>query len=436
MLLTCFQGIAQDENVVPVNLEYILTAGGANNLTIQEYRQRQELANADQRRAREWWLPELYAGFQGHQLGGAAMNADGRFFLDVNRRTFWSGMGLNASWDFGSGIFAAQSAQAQSQAVKHQAQAERNQALLEAVEAYYDFMTAQLNYQAYEQLYHQADTIARQVEVQVEAGMRYESELLLARSNINHMRVQMLSARRDFANHSARLKRLLNMEPEARLISVDTVLVPLELEEGEELFTDFAEARQRRPEVKEAQLRLQAVQLERKTTTTGLLLPTLSFNTWGAAFGGLFSPVQPMFSDQYPETQTFYPTGAWDASLMWRIPLGRIFSGGELQQFNVGVALQETRLRQAENRVNEEVLRARENMVLSREQMEVAEEGSILAREALQQSILRQEVGTVRPFEILQAQEAYLQNRLDYIRSVSDYNKNQYRLYVAEGNDL
>ena len=53
-----------------------------------------------------------------------------------------------------------------------------------------------------------------------------------------------------------------------------------------------------------------------------------------------------------------------------------------------------------------------------------------------QQSIQRQALGTVRPFEILQAQEIFIKARLDYLKAVADYNKAQYQLHVAKGNNL
>ena len=72
----------------------------------------------------------------------------------------------------------------------------------------------------------------------------------------------------------------------------------------------------------------------------------------------------------------------------------------------------------------------------AKEQLEIAKEGSELSELALQQNILRQRLGTVRPLEILQAQEIYITSRLDYLKAVAAYNKAQYTYYVAIGNSL
>ncbi len=45
-------------------------------------------------------------------------------------------------------------------------------------------------------------------------------------------------------------------------------------------------------------------------------------------------------------------------------------------------------------------------------------------------------LGVGLPLEVLQAQKALIQARKDYISSIIDYNKAQYKLLVAMGNDL
>ena len=62
---------AKAQDTIPINLEKILELGGADNLTIKEYKERQELSLAELTKAKEWWLPEIYAGVQTHKLRGA-----------------------------------------------------------------------------------------------------------------------------------------------------------------------------------------------------------------------------------------------------------------------------------------------------------------------------------------------------------------------------
>lgn len=419
ILLASVNAFGQDE-VVPVSLEKVLELGGANNLTIQEFRQRQDLALADLTTASQWWLPELYAGISTHHLWGAAMNADGRFFTEVGRENFWAGIGLNAAWDFGNGIYSVKAVQLNADAAEFATQAEQNQALLRSINAYYDLMAAQLAYQAYSDLSKQADTIVRQLQIQVDAGIRYQSEVLLARSNYNHLRIEMLNARAEYGLESARLANLLNLGSGVKLVSIDTVLIPLKMDLQEDLDAETAVAA--RPEMKEARLRLNAIETEKRITTTGLLLPRLRVGTYGSYFGDVFSPL--------------YPTAEVNASLVWRIPTGRLALRGELKQFNARIDLQNNRVEQVKNQINEEVAKAKILLTTSREQIEIAEEATQLAGEALEQSIQRQAFGTAKPFEVLQAQEIYIKARLDYFKAVATHNKAQYALQVAYGNNL
>lgn len=143
--------MAQDTTLL-VNLETVLDLGSANNLTIKEYQQRKESALADLEKTKEWWLPEMYAGFSAEKLYGAVMNGNGRFFLDVNRGNFWTGLGLDAHWNFGDGIYTSKAAMLGVEAVQYQTQVKRNKVLIESIIAYYDFLVAQLYYKAYENL--------------------------------------------------------------------------------------------------------------------------------------------------------------------------------------------------------------------------------------------------------------------------------------------
>jgi outer membrane protein TolC len=421
LLFATLSGVAQ-ENVKPINLEIAMQVGGANNLTIKEYRLQQDVAIADHTKAKEWWLPDLYAGVVLHKLGGAALNSDGFFFTDVSRQSFWGGAGLQGSWDFGTGIYTAKAEDLKAQASVYETAAERNKTLLVIIESYYDFLAAQLSYKSYLQLAAQGDTIVKQLNVQVGAGLRYASDLLLARSNQSHLLIEMMNAEMEYKKKSALLVRLLNLPADVRLFSVDSILKPLSLTLPEPALAGSSAVFEARPEFKAADLTLQSMQQLKRTTTAGLWLPELQVGAYTSVFGDVFSPL--------------YPTSAFNASLQWNIPLGRLTYGGSLKQFDAKIALQEIHIEQFKAVVTQEVTIARQTMGMAQLQMTIAQEGSEFAGTALSQGIQRQQLGTVVPFELLQAQEIYIQSRLDYLAAVATYNKAQYQLLVAMGTSL
>ena len=427
-----FKVKAQD--TIPINLETVLKIGGADNLTIKEYKERQELSLAELTKAKEWWLPEVYAGAQTHQLWGATMNADGRFFQEVNRQNLWMGLGLNANWDFADGIYNAKSAKLRSQASQYLTQAERNQQLLEMINAYYELMTAQLNYNAYQNLVSQSDSIVQQIQIQVEGGLRYESELLLAKSNKNHLQVEMLNAKKAYNNASAKLKKLLNIEQNVKLASTEESLLPLDFTAKIEAEVDSAYLK--RPEIKANDLQLKSLEIEQKKYSTGLLIPELNVGTYGSYFGRISGNMEAMFPNEFPNPNQLEPTGALNVSLRWRIPLGALTYRGDKKSFDSKMRLNEIKNEQFKVQINEEIANAKSDLQLGKEQIETAKEGLNFTTEALNQSIERQKIGTAKPFEVFQAQQFFLQAQLDYLEAVSAYNKAQYALKVAKGENL
>ena len=219
--------------------------------------------------------------------------------------------------------------------------------------------------------------------------------------------------------------QLLSLDPKTQLACVDSLLIPIELK-GVEFGLDgsisIESVYKKRPELKSMDLSLQALSAAKKTTTTGLLLPKFSIGGYGSYFGDVFSPVS--------------PTSEINASLIWTVPTGRLIYSGELKQYDCRIALQENQILQAKARIGKDVLNYRAQILLAKQQLDIALAGSKLAEKAMDQCLQRQALGTVRPFEILQAQEVYIKSKLDFLTSVSVYNKAQYQLFVAEGNNL
>lgn len=427
--------LAPAQEVMMIDLETVLQLSDANNLTIKQYQQQEKLAYAQLVRTREWWLPELAAGLQTQQLWGAVMNGNGNFFLDVNRDNLWSGLGVNATWDFGEEIFKTKARKLQAEAAQYQSQHQRNMAILQIIDEYYDLVGAQLAYQAYQVLVHYSDTLVQQMEIQVDAGLRPQSEFLLAKSNHYHIRVQMLEAKSVYQVKSARVVKLLNLDPAKQLVSLDTLLLPLQLMDTDEPL-NFEINYQQLPEFKKSELELSALVEEKKAVVTGLLIPELRVDGYLSYFGALASPVTAILPGPGDEINQLYPTKAFNLSLMWQIPLGSLTSGGDRKIYDAKIGIQQNQLQQIKAQANEQMLASSIALANNREQMEIADEGSAYAAEALRQSMQRQALGTIKPFEVLRAQEILIKSLLDYLDAVASYNKSQYALFVAKGGDL
>ena len=434
LLLIAHCQFVNAQETIPINLEKVLELSGANNLTIKEYQEKQQLSAAHFAKAREWWLPEIYAGTQTHQLWGAVMNGNGRFFLDVNRNNLWLGIGANANWDFAKGIYSSKSAQLQYQASELLTAAERNKAILESVKTYYDLLTAQLNLVAYKDLVAQSDSIVMQIQIQVDAGLLYQSEVLLAKSNKNHLQVEMLNAQKSYYEHTAKLTKLLNLSVSTKLVSVDSLLMPLDYSNNLEENKDHSLANH--PEIKAFELEIKALHIKKRNYSTGLLFPELSIGANTGYFGRLSGDLTPMDVVAFPNPNQLNSTQFLNVSLLWKIPFGTIAYNGDNKKYNSLIKIKEIETEQFKAGLNESISNATTSIEIGKEQISITKEAYELTAQALQQSIERQKLGTAKPFEVFQAQQFFLQAQLDYLMSISEYNKAQFELKVAKGVQL
>lgn len=434
LLLLFINSLSQAQETIPITLGKVLELSGANSLTIQEYQERQALADANLAKAKEWWIPEIYAGVQTHALSGSAMNGNGGFFLEIDQKNAWLGVGLNANWDFAEGIYNKQAAKLESQASVYATQAERNQSLLESIDAYYNLMTAQQNLVAYQNLVTQSDTMVQQLQIQVDAGLRYTSEYLLAKSNQNHLKIALLNAEKEYNLASTVLLRLLNLSQQVKLVSTDANLLPLDY--ALELITPSVDAFQNRPEIKGNAFEIEALQVAKKRYTTGLLLPEFSIGANSAYFGRINGEVTPIDAVTFPNPNQLYPTNTINAALLWKIPLGALVHKGDVKKYDSLIRLKEVEGAKFKANINAEIAAATIQLQTGKAQIEMAKEALELTSEALNQSIARQQLGTTKPFEVFQAQQFYLQAQMDYSTAVGDYNRAQFALKVARGENL
>ena len=401
-----------------IDLDTVLKLAGADNLTVKEYQLKYQQALAEQSKAKEWWQPTVHTGVTTHYLNGAAMNTDGRIFTDLDRNNLWAGLGISLELDFNQGLFGELAARKKSEAAHYFSIAEKNQALLNAVQAYFDLQTEQLKYAFLQALVNQADNLAQQINIQVDAGLRYQSEYLQAQSNFNHLKIALLQAKVDWQKKSALLSNLLNLNSGVTLISADTALVPLALTDASTAAGNYTD----RPETMGLKSELQALQTLRKTANEGLLLPVVTVDVQNGVFGAYQGPTR--------------NTSELNASLLWKIPLARFVYNGDLKQWDSKISLQQNKLEQFKNRYRQETTTARAQLTISSAQLTVSKEALQLTAEALKQSIERQKLGTVKPFEVFQSQQFYLQAQIDYLQAIAEFNKAQFALRVAKGEIL
>ncbi|MFT5279442.1 MAG: outer membrane protein [Bacteroidia bacterium] len=409
------------EQKVELNLNKVLELGKANNLTIKLYQAQQVLATADLTKAREWWLPDLNVGARTHWLKGSAMNGNGVFFTDVDRNNLWIGAGLDASWDFGNEVFKTKSARLLSQASKFRTEQAQNDVLLSSIESYFDLLLADVQIASYGQLIEQSDAIITQLKAQVDGGLRYQSELLLAKSSRSLLKMKQVNSVAERTILAAQLIELLVLNSESEIEVTEKILAPIELIAQSSEGLSSAEVYEKMPLLKMYDLRNDAIIAKRKEQTWGMLLPTIQFQVYGSLFGGYSSALR--------------PTGETNAAVGWNIPLSLI-SGGDLKRSKSLETISDLSKQAEQQKIASNLYRAKNRLSQLKERMGLASEAQEFASQALEQSTAREDLGTAQPFEVYEAQQVYMEARMEYLSSIADYNKEQYRLYVALGNVL
>ncbi len=408
--------------LLPINLETVLKLAGANNLVVKEYEVKYQIALAEQAKAKEWWLPNIYFGATTHFLNGAAMNTDGRIFTDITRNNLWVGLGFAMEWDFNKGIYNSLAEKQKADAMQYESQAERNEAILKTITAYYDLLAEQMKYSSLAGLVNEADTLARQIKIKADAGLLYQAEYLMAQSNYSHLKISLLQSKNDWQKKSSALINLLNLDGNVLLLAADSILIPVEMAKTIPDTSQQKNLFEKRPEYMSLQSGLSALNTERKIYNNGLLLPKLRIGTDDALFGKIYSP--------------YYNTYQLNVSLLWNLPLARFSYKGDLKKYDSKILLEQNKIEQFKNQAKQEVSDALAQIQYSKEQIQIAKESLQQSSEALKQGMERQKLGTAKPFEVFQAQQFYLQSQTDYVKAVAEYNKAQYALKVTTGMNL
>ncbi|NQY67777.1 MAG: TolC family protein [Flavobacteriales bacterium] len=416
------QDLNLTQEVLYVKLEDVLEITGTKSLIIDEYKQRLKIAKAEKKIADQWWLPSIYGGITKHSLNGAVMNADGAIYNNINQSNAWAGLGASAEWDLSKALFLTKSSKQKLQALKQISTAEKNKAVLKAVYTFLDMQAEHSKELAIaDLLVNKAEDITKQISIQVELGIRYKSELYLSQARLGHFKIQRLEANRKYRIKAAELANLLNADANVRVESADHSVTGVAIIDDTQNSPPLLLAKQR-PEFKGLEMEINSLRTGKRAITTGMWLPDVKLNTYQSMFGGNISNSS--------------PTNLLNMGIVWKIPLANLIGKGEIKKHNGLIGLHENKLKQFQNLAIQEAVNAREQSKISAQMMKISDEALQVAAQAMLQSIERQMMGTAQPFEVFQAQEYYLQAKLDYILAVTSFNKAQYSMYIALGNNF
>jgi outer membrane protein TolC len=210
---------AASDKVLPINLATALCLSNARPLVIAFAQASVEEAAARLRSAQVLWLPNLDFGLDYYRHTGTDQSTDGTIIL-VNKEAFGSGGGATASFGLTDAVFRPLAASQELAAREADLQTARNDALLTVAVAYFDVQQARGVLAGTLDAVARADELIRKTRG-LARDLVAEIEVNRAQALLSDLRQQVAAEQADWRITSARLTRVLRLNPAA-------VVVPLE----------------------------------------------------------------------------------------------------------------------------------------------------------------------------------------------------------------
>ncbi len=423
-----------------IDLGVALRLAGVGNPTINLAREQIREALADQLAARSLLLPSVNIGGNYHHHIGILEASPG--FLNVDSQSLYLGFGARALAGetvafpgirlfahLGDAVYEPLAARQRVSARRSDAQAVQNAILLDVATAYLELVGAEARLA----ILHKGETdlaeIVRLTEVNAKAGQSRPSDAKRAETHAELLQREIRQGEEEGAVASARLCRLLNLDPAVR---VRTPGGPVEsfrlIDEDADTESLVAGAVRMRPEVFARSADVREAQTRVRQERVRPWVPLVSVGYSGGWFGGGSDLVATDFGPLKGRSD-FDVLAVWTGQNLGFGNHARVRQADAV----VGQALAGYDL--AINQIRREVAEAVAAARAAVRQIEVAKRAVADAEEGLRLEIERIRGGFGRPLEALDTFQQLLDSRQELLRAVVAFDIAQFQLLVAIGNN-
>jgi outer membrane protein TolC len=223
---------------------------------------------------------------------------------------------------------------------------------------------------------------------------------------------------------AALLAQVLHLDPSVELVPMDSDLAPLTLMETNAALDSLVQQSLRlRPELKESEALSSASREAKKGATYGPLIPAVGAQGFFGGLGGGRDGVRDTFG-----AQEDYAIG-----VSWRIGPGGLFDFTRARASESRLKISELNFGKLHDEVTRQVVEAFTHWQSLNEQLSVAKRALEAAEEGLRLAQQRKEFAVGIVLENVQAEQDLTRARLDYLRTVADFDRAQYALSKAIG---
>lgn len=435
-----------DPNERPIDLGTALRLAGAQNPRLLIARQRVLEAVAQRQFAAVQILPTLNAGANYDTHTGNLQQSSGNI-LSTNRSAVYVGGGAFAlaagtvsvpgvmlAGNIAEGLYLYLTSRQVVQQRVWTSVAEQNQALLRAALAYCELIRAEGHRAIAEQIRDQAAEVARITAAYARTGEGRQADADRAATEFARRRADVRQAEGRILRASARLCRVLNLDPSVRLHPTDAYAVPMPvIPDPVPLGELVALALTRRPElgarravIREALLALEGARLLPFS-------PTILLGYSAGGFGGGSNLVNPIFGN-------FGSRADFDAVAYWSL---RNLGVGNAAIVNIARArLQESEYEQLAvmDMVRDEVAEAYAQsharfaqITENEDAVRSAIQGFSLDLQRIRQAVPADSSRQPRPIEVIDSLKLLAESKHEYLDAIVDYNQAHFELFVATG---
>lgn len=438
-------------NVTPISFASTLQLAGVQNPELLLAQQRVVEAMALQQLAAAQILPNLNYGSSYDTHTGPLQQSNSNI-LKLNRSSMYVGAGVFAIaagsvnipgvvWN--TNVSQAIYAYLESQQIVAQrrfaSRAAANDALLQAALAYTEVLRGQGRRSLARLTVDEAREVVRLTAAWAQAGVGRQADADRAATELAHRIADLRGAEGEVLTASARLAKVLNLDPSTLLEAADEHIVPAPIVPDPIPLPELlAIAIVNRPEMQQRQAVIRQALIALEGTRVLPFSPNIIVGlSAGEEGGGSNLASSPPGSNPFASGQarfgTFAPRLDFDAVAYWMLVNGGVGNVAMIREARSRLSAANYEMLSMLDRVRAEVADAFVQIHARRAQIATTEKAIAAGRIAFKEDGDRIKAGFGRPIELLNSFELLAQSRYEYLRAIIDYNEAQISLYVALG---
>ena len=424
----------------PINLAAAHQLAGGESWDVQLASEKVREAHRRLDAARALWLPSLVAGIGYTKHDGQIQNTSGDI-IDVSRNSFFVGGGalsgtapvtggaggparLFVDLSLADAIFKPLVARQTANAEQFRHTATYNDTLQDTSLAYFELIRSQGQLAIARQDLKHAQQLVSLTEAFVSSGKGSRADRARARTEESTRRQLVVQARLQMQIASAELARILRLNPETTLFAIEEQPLPLEfLDTTISLSEYITTGLHQRPELFEAQSRLEASGRRVHAEQLRPFIPHLSVGASAGGFGGGVDN----------ELQQLDGRSDFDVIAVWQLKNLGFGTQAAIETSESQYQSAHYRLQRLRDQITTEIIQMYHAVAAQRERITLAETSVQEALESLDQNNARIRGLEGLPLEALQSVQAVAQANADWLNAIVDFNQAQVRMLRAIG---